>query len=80
MCHPAKTDASKTSFWKYIIYNTSIINTTCFYYWQARKEILRVYSKKMGTYNTDIDEMAEKTDMYTGADLENLCREVWLTY
>ena len=43
---------------------------------QARSKIFEVYLKSMPTKNIDIPSLAEKTDGLTGADIENLCREV----
>ncbi|CAH1255026.1 SPATA5L1 [Branchiostoma lanceolatum] len=42
----------------------------------ARAEILRVHSCKMPlSQDVDIQELADRTSLYSGADLENLCRE-----
>ncbi|KAI8501313.1 spermatogenesis-associated protein 5-like protein 1 [Branchiostoma belcheri] len=42
----------------------------------ARAEILLVHSRKMPlAQDVDIQELADRTNMYSGADLENLCRE-----
>eukprot|EP00058_Branchiostoma_floridae_P005333 XP_002590821.1 hypothetical protein BRAFLDRAFT_90046 [Branchiostoma floridae] len=42
----------------------------------ARVEILHVHSRKMPlSHDVDIQELAHRTDLYSGADLENLCRE-----
>ncbi|CAG8701836.1 16560_t:CDS:10, partial [Acaulospora morrowiae] len=42
----------------------------------ARKQILRIHASKMPLCkDVDLDAIAEKTEMYTGADLKNLCRE-----
>jgi SpoVK/Ycf46/Vps4 family AAA+-type ATPase len=43
---------------------------------QARRDILQLYTRNMVLQNCDLDLLAERTDMYTGADLESLCREV----
>lgn len=46
----------------------------------ARKEILRVKTRGMPVGpDVDFDEIAAKTHLYTGADLENICREAALT-
>ncbi|XP_060579642.1 ATPase family gene 2 protein homolog B-like isoform X2 [Ruditapes philippinarum] len=45
---------------------------------QARRDILQLYTKNMVLQNCDLDVLAERTDMYTGADLESLCREAAL--
>ena len=42
----------------------------------GRKKILQVHTKKMPlAKDVDLDEIAEQTEGYVGADLENLCRE-----
>ncbi|KAG0492716.1 hypothetical protein HPP92_005851 [Vanilla planifolia] len=43
---------------------------------EGRREILRIHTRKMklGT-DVDLDLMAERTDLFTGADLQGLCRE-----
>ena len=43
---------------------------------QARQEILRVHTKKTPLDKVDLQLIAEQTDRFSGADLENLCREV----
>lgn len=46
----------------------------------ARREILRVKTKGMPVASdVDFDDLASRTHLYTGADLENLCREAALT-
>ncbi len=42
---------------------------------KARLEILKVHTRKMPLENVDLETIAKKTENYTGADLENLCRE-----
>ncbi|MFX0149716.1 MAG: AAA family ATPase [Candidatus Hodarchaeota archaeon] len=43
---------------------------------EGRKKILKVHTKKMSLdSNVDLQELAQLTQNYTGADLENLCRE-----
>ncbi|XP_067666570.1 ATPase family gene 2 protein homolog B-like [Haliotis asinina] len=41
----------------------------------TRHEILRVLTRKMPLDNVDLYILAGKTDFYTGADLENVCKE-----
>ena len=43
---------------------------------EARLQILKVHTKNMPlAKDVDLDEIAEKTDGYSGADLEAVCRE-----
>jgi transitional endoplasmic reticulum ATPase len=42
---------------------------------KTRLEILKVHTKGMPLKDVDIDKMAEKTECYSGADLEALVRE-----
>ncbi len=42
---------------------------------ESRKKILEVHTRKMPLQGVDIVTLAERTVGYTGADLENLCRE-----
>ena len=43
--------------------------------YEARLEILRIYTKDMPIKDLDLKTLAAKTELYSGADLENLCRE-----
>lgn len=44
--------------------------------YEARKEVFKVYTSHLHTDNTlQIDELATKTEGYSGADIENVCRE-----
>ncbi|MFX1295257.1 MAG: CDC48 family AAA ATPase [Promethearchaeota archaeon] len=43
--------------------------------YEARLEILKIYTNDMPVKNLDLKILATKTDNYSGADLENLCRE-----
>ncbi|XP_033109540.1 spermatogenesis-associated protein 5-like protein 1 isoform X2 [Anneissia japonica] len=46
---------------------------------QARHKILQVYTKKIPKKEElDLEQLAESTHLYSGADLENLCREAAL--
>ncbi|XP_045156420.2 ribosome biogenesis protein SPATA5L1-like [Mercenaria mercenaria] len=45
---------------------------------QARKDIFKLYTRNMQLESCDLDLLAERTDMYTGADLEAVCREAAL--
>jgi len=40
----------------------------------ARLEILKIHTKNMPLVDVNLDEFAEKTSDYTGADIESLCR------
>jgi len=42
---------------------------------RTREAILKVHTKAMPLHSVDIAELAKKTDSYSGADLENICRE-----
>lgn len=43
---------------------------------EGRHEILRIHTKQMKLgEDVDLQEIAECTDLFTGADLEGLCRE-----
>ena len=43
---------------------------------EGRRKILEVHTKKMPlAKDVDLDDIADQTDGYVGADLENLCRE-----
>ena len=43
---------------------------------QARLQILERYTKNLPKCDLDIVEFARKTENFTGADLENLCKQV----
>ncbi|OWF44006.1 spermatogenesis-associated protein 5-like protein 1 [Mizuhopecten yessoensis] len=45
---------------------------------QARRQILNIYTRHMPVQDVDLDGIAMATENYTGADLENLCREAAL--
>ncbi|XP_067137467.1 ATPase family gene 2 protein homolog B-like [Centruroides vittatus] len=42
---------------------------------KARESILRILTKKMPLEEVDLKEIASRTEMFSGADLGNLCRE-----
>ncbi len=42
--------------------------------YDARFEILKIYTKEMPVKDLDLDTLAKNTEDYSGADLENLCR------
>ncbi len=42
---------------------------------KTREAILKVHTKNMPLHGVDMAELAKKTDGYSGADLENICRE-----
>ncbi|NOZ81826.1 MAG: CDC48 family AAA ATPase [Candidatus Micrarchaeota archaeon] len=42
---------------------------------EARLEILKVHTRKMPLKNVNLETIAEKTEGYSGADLEAVCRE-----
>lgn len=42
---------------------------------EARLEILKIHTKDMPLDDVDLDELANKTEGYTGADIETVCRE-----
>ncbi len=42
---------------------------------KARLEILKIHTKNMPLKGVSLNELAEKTDNFTGADIEALCRE-----
>ena len=45
----------------------------------SRREILRVHTRSIPLHDdVDLAVLAEQTDLYTGAELENLCREASL--
>ncbi|KAG0279451.1 hypothetical protein BGZ95_001154 [Linnemannia exigua] len=45
----------------------------------ARRQILKIYTRDIPLANdVDLDAIAEATEMYTGADLQNVCREAAL--
>ena len=44
---------------------------------ETRLDILKLYCKNMPTADdVSADEIADQTELYSGADLKNLCREV----
>ncbi|KAL3866473.1 hypothetical protein ACJMK2_043768 [Sinanodonta woodiana] len=45
---------------------------------QARFDILRLFTQKMPLESVDLNLLSSQTEFYTGADLENLCREAAL--
>ncbi|KAF9353075.1 hypothetical protein BGX26_009135 [Mortierella sp. AD094] len=46
---------------------------------EARRQILSIYTRDIPLADdVDLDAMAQTTDMYTGADLQNVCREAAL--
>ena len=42
---------------------------------KTRLEVFKVHTAEMPLKNVDIDDLAEKTDGYVGADIEAICRE-----
>jgi transitional endoplasmic reticulum ATPase len=42
---------------------------------KARLQILKIHTKKMPLKGVKLEELAKKTEGFSGADLENLCRE-----
>jgi transitional endoplasmic reticulum ATPase len=46
--------------------------------YQARLEILKVHTRTKPTVDTNLEDLALRTDGFTGADLENLCNEASL--
>ncbi|XP_052792321.1 ribosome biogenesis protein SPATA5L1-like isoform X1 [Mya arenaria] len=45
---------------------------------QARHQILSIYTQGLKLHECSLDELVGQTDMYTGADLQSLCREAAL--
>ncbi|XP_052099557.1 ribosome biogenesis protein SPATA5L1-like [Mytilus californianus] len=45
---------------------------------EARFEILKVYTKKMPLKNVSLEDLSKNTNLFSGADLQNLCREAAL--
>ena len=43
---------------------------------QARHEILKVHTKNMPLKEVDLELLADMTELFSGADLENMCKEV----
>jgi len=46
---------------------------------KARLEILKIHTKDMPLKGVDLKELADKTEDFSGADLESLCREAAIT-
>jgi transitional endoplasmic reticulum ATPase len=46
---------------------------------EARLEIFKVHTKGMPLTGVDLDELADKTEGYVGADIEAICREAAMT-
>jgi transitional endoplasmic reticulum ATPase len=42
---------------------------------EARLEIFKIHTKDMPLQDVDIEKLAKKTEGYTGADIESVCRE-----
>ncbi len=42
---------------------------------KSRQDIFKIHTKGMPIKNIDFEELAEKTEGYTGADIESICRE-----
>ena len=59
-----------------MLLSTLIILFEILFPFQARKKVLQIYTRKMTLNESDLDLLASLTDMFTGADLESLCREV----
>ena len=59
-----------------MLLSTLIILFEILFPFQARKKVLQIYTRKMTLNECDLDLLASLTDMFTGADLESLCREV----
>jgi len=45
---------------------------------KGREEIFKIYTKKMPVKGVDVKKLASKTEGYTGADIEAVCREAGL--
>ncbi|CAC5380822.1 Spermatogenesis-associated protein 5-like protein 1,Cell division cycle protein 48 homolog MJ1156,Cell division control protein 48 homolog B,ATPase family gene 2 protein,ATPase family protein 2 homolog,Proteasome-activating nucleotidase [Mytilus coruscus] len=45
---------------------------------EARFEIFKVYTKKMPLKNVNLEDLSKNTNLFSGADLQNLCREAAL--
>ena len=44
----------------------------------ARREVFKIHTKDMPLKNVDLDELARRTEGYSGADVEGICREAAL--
>jgi len=46
---------------------------------EARLEIFKIHTKDMPLKGVDLEELADKTEGYTGADIEGICKEAGLS-
>ena len=65
------------SFFRPWIVLLAAFNATLQNYFQARIEILKVFTRHKPVVDFSLDYIARQTDGFTGADLENLCNEVF---